>query len=237
VSESVDVLVLGAGMAGLAAAARAAQAGASVTLVEKAARSGGSAQYAGFIWTAPTLEVMHEINPDGDAALATRLVEGYPPAMDWVRSLGVEVKAPVTVLGYGRGCQTDMPQLLSACERVAREADDCETLFGARTERLLIKDGRVRGAEITTASGTRRRIRAGATVLATGGFGGDAELRAPTSTRSRATCPCARTQTASATGSASDYRRVPRSGASTPASTAISCRPGLPRRARTISGR
>jgi succinate dehydrogenase/fumarate reductase flavoprotein subunit len=177
-TESVDLLVLGAGMAGLAAAARAAQAGASVTLVEKAAQSGGSAQYAGFIWTAPTLEVMRAVNPRGDPALAARLVEGYPAAMDWVRSLGVEVKPPVTVLGYGRGCQTDMPQLLSACERLVRDGDGGETVFGARTQRLLIEDGRVCGAEITTASGSHRRIRARVTVLATGGFGGDADLRA-----------------------------------------------------------
>ena len=47
----VDLLVLGGGMAGLAAAARAAQDGASVVLVEKL-RTGGSAEYAGFTWAA-----------------------------------------------------------------------------------------------------------------------------------------------------------------------------------------
>src|SRR5690349_10398393 len=104
-AEPVDLLVLGGGMAGLAAAARAAQAGASVVVAEKAPRTGGSAVYAGFIWTAPTLEVMREINPGGDLSLATRLVDGYPDAIDWVRSLGVEVGSPVSVLGYGRGCQ------------------------------------------------------------------------------------------------------------------------------------
>jgi len=63
---AVDLLVLGGGMAGLAAAARAAQEGASVVLVDKAPRTGGSAEYAGFIWTAPTLDVMREINPGGE---------------------------------------------------------------------------------------------------------------------------------------------------------------------------
>jgi glycine/D-amino acid oxidase-like deaminating enzyme len=92
--QPIDLLVLGGGMAGLAAAAPAAQSGASVVLVEKAPRTGGSAIYAGFIWTAPTLEVMREINPRGDPALAARLVDGYPDAIEWVRSLGVEVRAP-----------------------------------------------------------------------------------------------------------------------------------------------
>ncbi len=57
-----------------------------MALVETAPRTGGSAQYAGFIWTAPTPEVMREVNPAGDPALGARLVEGYPEAIDWVRS-------------------------------------------------------------------------------------------------------------------------------------------------------
>jgi succinate dehydrogenase/fumarate reductase flavoprotein subunit len=175
--HSVDLLVLGGGMAGLAAAARAAQEGASVVLVDKAPRTGGSAEYAGFIWTAPTLEVMREVNPDGDPTLAERLVEGYPSAMEWVRSLGVEVNASVTVLGYGRGSQTDMPQLLSTCERLIRGADGCEVLLATETRRLLIEEGRVCGAEVVSASGEPRSITARSTLLATGGFGGSRELR------------------------------------------------------------
>jgi len=173
-----DVLVIGGGMAGLAAAARAAQQGATVALVEKAPRTGGSAEHAGFIWTAADLDVMHEVNPCGDAELAARLVNGYAPAMDWVRALGVDVQPPVTVLRYGRGRQTDMPQLLAACERVVRDTAGCEVLLNTHTERLLANNGRVCGAEVITASGERRSILAGSTVLATGGFGGDPGLRA-----------------------------------------------------------
>jgi succinate dehydrogenase/fumarate reductase flavoprotein subunit len=173
----IDLLVLGGGMAGLSAAARAAQEGASVVLVEKAPRTGGSAEYAGFIWTAPTLEVMRRINPAGDPALAERLVDGFPEAVEWVSSLGVDVREPVTVLGYGRGRQTDMPQLLSACERILRDSPNCEILLGAAAERLLVDDGRALGAEIVTSSGERRVVNARFTLLATGGFGGDPELR------------------------------------------------------------
>ena len=50
----VDLLVFGGGMAGMSAAARACSDGASVILVEKGPAIGGSAMYAGFIWTAPT---------------------------------------------------------------------------------------------------------------------------------------------------------------------------------------
>jgi succinate dehydrogenase/fumarate reductase flavoprotein subunit len=173
----IDLLVIGGGMAGLAAAARAAQAGASVVLVEKAPRAGGSAEFAGFIWTAPNIDVMREVNPDGDSALAERLITAYPDAIDWVRALDVDVKEPVTVLGYGRGCQTDMPQLLSTCERLIRQTNGCEILFGATTERLLLEHGMVCGAKIVTAAGESRSIAAQWTLLATGGFGGDPQLR------------------------------------------------------------
>jgi succinate dehydrogenase/fumarate reductase flavoprotein subunit len=173
----IDLLVIGGGLAGVSTAARAAQDGASVTVVEKGPSLGGSAVYAGFLWTAPTLEVMREVNPDGDPDLAARLVTGYDDAIEWVRALGVSVKDPVTVLGYGRGVETDTTGLIAACERVVREASDTEILLGARVAELVRSHGRVRGAEIVTADGEQRRIEARSTLLATGGFGGDPELR------------------------------------------------------------
>jgi succinate dehydrogenase/fumarate reductase flavoprotein subunit len=173
--SSIDLLVFGGGMAGMSAAARASSAGASVILVEKGPAIGGSAMYAGFIWTAPTVEVMREVNPDADPALSAQVVEGFSEAVDWVRSLGVHVADPVTVLGYGRGSQTDMANYLLACERLVRERGELLTECYAR--QLLFEDGAVVGAEIESRSGERRVIRARSTLLATGGFGGDPALR------------------------------------------------------------
>lgn len=172
----VDLLVFGGGMAGLSAAARASSDGASVVLVEKSEAIGGSAMYAGFIWTAPTIEVMRDVNPDADPALSAHIVDHYDAALEWVRSLGVHVADPVTVLGYGRGSQTDMANYLLACDRLIREHG--EVLTGSRVERLLLEDGAVVGAEIRDGSGEQRVIRARSTLLATGGFGGDPALRA-----------------------------------------------------------
>src|SRR4051794_22384331 len=163
-------------MAGLSAAARAAGGGARVALVEKAPAIGGSAAYAGFIWTAPSVEVMRRVNPDAAPRLADRVVEKYAEGLDFVRSLDVHVAEPVTVLGYGRGCATDMANYLLACERLVR--DRGEVVLGATVPRLLVEDGAVVGAEVETSAGERREIRATHTLLATGGFGGDAELRA-----------------------------------------------------------
>ncbi len=172
----VDLLVFGGGMAGMSAAARASSEGASVVLVEKAEAIGGSAMYAGFIWTAPTIEVMRDVNPDADPALSALLVDQFGEAVDWVRSLGVHVADPVTVLGYGRGSQTDMANYLLACERLVREHGELLTGFSAH--RLLFENGAVVGAEIENRAGEQRVIRARSTLLATGGFGGDPALRA-----------------------------------------------------------
>lgn len=174
--STIDLLVLGGGMAGMSAAAKASRDGASVVLVEKGPAIGGSAIYAGFVWTAPTVEVMHAVNPDADPVLSAQVVEHYGESLDWVRSLGVTVGEMVTVLGYGRGAATDMASYLLACERLVR--DRGELIVGAAAERLLFEDGAVVGAEIRTRSGEGRTIRARSTVLATGGFGGDPALRA-----------------------------------------------------------
>ncbi|OSY37067.1 MULTISPECIES: FAD-dependent oxidoreductase [Pseudonocardia] len=172
-----DLLVLGGGMAGLSAAARAAGHGLRVTLVERGPDLGGSARYAGYLWTAATPEVMAEVNPGGSPELRDTVVAGFPGALDFVRDLGVPVGEPVTVLRYGTGHQVDTGAFVAACRR--RIAASGEIVTGARTEHLLTDDaGRVTGAGIVTPDGTRRTVRATTTLLATGGFPADADLRA-----------------------------------------------------------
>lgn len=54
-----DLIVVGAGMAGMSAAGRAAENGARVVVIEKAARIGGSAVMSGgILWTASSAEKM-----------------------------------------------------------------------------------------------------------------------------------------------------------------------------------
>jgi len=175
--DDVDLLVLGGGMAGLSAAAWSVKNGHSVVLVEKG-ELGGSAVHAGFIWTAPSLDVLRSEIPDGDAQLGARLIDDFEPAVEWVRSLGVECQPAVEVLRFGRGHQTAIPNYLHTCEVTIRNGAGSELLVGASARTLLVEDGEVRGAEIVLSSGEVRKVRAGATVLATGGFQADPELRA-----------------------------------------------------------
>jgi succinate dehydrogenase/fumarate reductase flavoprotein subunit len=174
-SIDADLLVLGGGMAGLTAAARAATGGARVVLVEKGPAVGGSAQYAGYTWTAESYETMREVNPRGDPALARVVVEGLAPGLEWIRSLDIEVGPTVVVLGYGRGNQTDLASYLHACAAIVRR--EGTLLTSATTRQLLADEDGVHGA-LVDADGRTGTIRARETLLATGGFGADPQQRA-----------------------------------------------------------
>jgi succinate dehydrogenase/fumarate reductase flavoprotein subunit len=174
---SPDLLVLGGGMAGLAAAARAVEAGASVTVVEKAPQPGGSAALsAGIVWTAPGHETMRSVVPGGDPELSRRLVDGFAPAVEWVRSHGVFVSERWEgQMGFGSAHRVDMAGLFEAWRGRIEASGEILTSTAAR--RLLVDGGgRVAGALVTGAGGARE-VRAGAVLLATGGFQGDRELR------------------------------------------------------------
>jgi succinate dehydrogenase/fumarate reductase flavoprotein subunit len=175
---NVDLLVLGGGMAGLAAAARIVQEGGSAVLVEKGDAVGGSATYAEFIWTAPDIETLRERNPNGDLALAETFIAGFEPAVQWVRDLGIEVQEPVDLLNFGRGYQTDLSTLFLLERRLIEDGAGSELLLEAEPVRLLIGDGGVEGAEVRLASGGTREIQATTTLLAMGGFAASRELRA-----------------------------------------------------------
>jgi succinate dehydrogenase/fumarate reductase flavoprotein subunit len=175
--DPADLLVIGGGMAGLTAGAWAARKGARVVVVERAPTLGGSAALAGFIWSTPTFEALRAVNPGGDPELGRVLVDGFADGVDWVRSVGADCGPAVTVLRYGRGHQVDTNGYIRACAEILHAAG-AEVLTSVRPVSLITGDGAVRGAECVLADGTVRRIEARWTLLATGGFQADQELRA-----------------------------------------------------------
>jgi succinate dehydrogenase/fumarate reductase flavoprotein subunit len=178
-SVKTDLLVIGGGMAGLAAAGRAAEAGAAVTVVEKASSPGGSAALsAGILWTAPDFATLRTVVPGGDPELGRALVDGYEPAVDWVRSMGVSVTDFWTgQMGFGTACRIDIHALIAAL-RNRIEQERGEILLDAQARRLTIdRHGHIRGAEVAGPDGLLI-YEADSVLLATGGFQGDPELRA-----------------------------------------------------------
>ena len=84
--------IAGAGMAGLAAAARARELGLDVRLLEKGDRVGGSMLLSScVIWRYCTLEDFREECPGGDPELQHQVIERLDDALDWLRSLGAPV--------------------------------------------------------------------------------------------------------------------------------------------------
>ena len=122
--EPVDLLVVGGGMAGLTAAASAANRGARVILVEQGEQVGGSAIYAGFAWTAPSADVWVRSTRMVTRIWRHALLGGFDRGVEWIRSLGVDCRPAVTVLRYGRGHQMDTTEYLSACKQRIKEGGE-----------------------------------------------------------------------------------------------------------------
>src|SRR5918993_186860 len=100
-----DLVVAGAGMAGLAAAAEARSLGAHPLVLEKLDRPGGSMLLSsGVIWRHRELRSFREECPDGDKRLQRMVFERLDVDSDWLESLG----APVTARDTGNARTTGL---------------------------------------------------------------------------------------------------------------------------------
>jgi succinate dehydrogenase/fumarate reductase flavoprotein subunit len=87
-----DLIVAGAGMAGLCAAAQARELGAEVVVFEKAARAGGSMLLSsGFAWRHREFADFRRECPEGDEALQRLVFDGVDESLDWLEGLGAAV--------------------------------------------------------------------------------------------------------------------------------------------------
>jgi succinate dehydrogenase/fumarate reductase flavoprotein subunit len=146
-----DLVVAGAGMAGLAAAARARELGADVVVYEKGPRAGGSMLLSScVVWRYREWERLREECPGGDEALQRAVWEGLDQALAWLEALGAPVVTRETGNPLTTGIRFDPARL---------------------TETLARRAGEVRLAE------PLRELPDGVpVVLATGGFQGDTDL-------------------------------------------------------------
>jgi fumarate reductase flavoprotein subunit len=147
-----DLVVAGAGMAGLVAAAEACRLGAEPLVLEKLARPGGSMRLSsGVIWRHRDFDRFREECPDGDERLQRLLFERLDADLDWLESLG----APV----------------------VERETGNPLTT-GTRFDPAGLTDALVEAAsgEVRVAERLREPQPDVPLVLATGGFAADRDL-------------------------------------------------------------
>lgn len=193
--RDVDVLVIGSGAAGLAAALTAREQGAAAVLVAEAEPIvGGSSRLSGGLMMGAGTRYQRALGIDDDAdrlfhdylqlnrwdvdiAAVRRLAEEAGPAIEWVGDLGVtfhdglvyggDEPVPRVHVPIGRG-QAVVDVLAAACR-----AADVDIALGRRVDRLLVDGGRVTGVAVGDDA-----ITAGAVVIAAGGFGAAPDLLA-----------------------------------------------------------
>ena len=115
-----DLVVAGAGMAGLAAAAEARRLGAEPLVLEKLDRPGGSMRLSsGVIWRHRDFERFRAECPDGDEHLQRLLFERLEDDIDWLESLGAPVVERETGNPLTTGARLDPHGLTAALVEAA----------------------------------------------------------------------------------------------------------------------
>jgi fumarate reductase flavoprotein subunit len=110
-----DLVVAGAGMAGLAAAAEARRLGAEPLVLEKLRGPGGSMRLSsGVIWRHRDFDSFREECPDGDERLQRLVFERLGADLDWLESLGAPVAARDTGNPLTTGTRFDPAGLTDA---------------------------------------------------------------------------------------------------------------------------
>jgi len=117
-----DLVVAGAGMAGLVAAARARELGADVLVLEKGDRPGGSMLLSsGVVWRYRDWERFREECPGGDPELQHLVWERLGDDLAWLETLGASVVERETGNPLTTGLRLDPGKLTETLARRASE--------------------------------------------------------------------------------------------------------------------
>ena len=200
--ETVDVVVVGAGGAGLAAAIEAAESGARVVLLEKNDAPGGSTawsigsvsasqtphQHAQGI--ADTPEAHWEDMPGFAGDLADRdndalrriLCDAMPDTFQWLLDSGIRFMGPMPEPPHRvPRMHNVLPNSRSFIYHLVRRARRCgvDIRVRARVTELVLEQDNVRGVLVECEGSAARRIDArGGVILAAGDFTNSLELKA-----------------------------------------------------------
>jgi succinate dehydrogenase/fumarate reductase flavoprotein subunit len=193
--DTWDVIVIGGGGAGLAAAVTAAEQGASVLLFESEHELGGSTQLSAGLFTAADTSVQRGLGIEDSAekffqhymdlnhwmlkpGLVRTFCENSGPTLEWLIGLGLEIPARESGNAHMPGlCQAGVEDiwrghvpkdqgygLVQVLDK-ARRALGIEVVLGTRVQSLSMESGRVVGVVADDIE-----VRAGAVVVASGGF-------------------------------------------------------------------
>lgn len=200
-----DVVVIGGGGAGLAAAVSAAERGASVILFESEGELGGSTQLSAGLFTAAATSVQQQLGVDDTVdrffqhymdlnqwllkpGLVRRFCELAGPTLEWMLELGLEVPAQISGNAHQPGlCRAGVEDVwrghvpkdqgygLVQVLDRARRAHGIDAVLHTRVERLLA-DTTTERPRVTGVVADGVELTAGAVVVATGGLAQDRAL-------------------------------------------------------------
>ena len=200
VEETYDVVVIGAGGAGLAAAITAAEAGAKVAVVDKLQMSAGNTLISGAEYAAPdnwlqkeqgiedSPQLLEEDMLKGgdnlaDPALVRTLAENALAGAEWLRD-DVNVQWTDELMHFGGHSVTRslVPLGATGVELVSKLVEKAKetgvTLYyGVRAEKINLQDGAAEGVSGVALNGDTYTLHATkGVILATGGFGSNPQM-------------------------------------------------------------
>lgn len=199
---TVDVVVVGAGAAGTAAALASLEQGANTLLIEKTAVASGAGTLAGGMFALDSKQqkeqnkvvdkewlfkkYMETSNYHANARLVRTIMDNAGKTVDWMIENGAKlvltdpgqsgqkalVGTPATIHGYVEGGSVALEKL-----RKQIESKGGKIMFETPAEQLIKDDkGNVTGVIAKKADGGELKIHAKSVILATGGYGGNAEM-------------------------------------------------------------
>lgn len=193
-----DVVVVGAGLAGLTAAIRAQEGGADVVLLEKMSFTGGNSKLSTGVFFLGGTDIQAgagiEDTPDSfydfvmeksggkrDPIQVRAVADMGSDAMKWLMSAGVQVSDQVSAV---MGCPVyrahqalpNAPGMIDALTVTAKERGISLLVDTPATELIVKEDGSVAGVKANAADGGVLTVNAKKVILAAGGFGADPAL-------------------------------------------------------------
>lgn len=203
--ETVDVVIIGSGYAGLVAAYEAGKTHERVVILEKMSYSGGNSRIAGggyCCWDSK-LKLREKLGLGDDSwqlhyedtmaaggrysvpELVEVLAKEAPAGLDLLVDAGIPFRDSLPRIGghsayrsYQMACSGS--EVIEKLEAFAMQSGHVELRKNAKVEGLIKEDGRVRGVKVTNSKedGPVKTIKAqSGVIIATGGYSNDVDLR------------------------------------------------------------
>ena len=198
-TKAYDVVVVGSGGAGLAAAIQAHDLGASVVVVEKMSVIGGNTNKASAGMNAAETkfqklkgivdskdlfynETMTGGKNKNNPELLRYFVENAPDAIDWLDNNGIELSG-ITTTGGMSVDRTHRPATGAAVggylisglvKNINRRG--IEVMLDSNVTEIITENHKVVGVKVTEEDGSIQTIKAKAVIIATGGFSANREM-------------------------------------------------------------